>query len=546
MTSYYSLGLSERLQHALQDIGFDEPTDFQIKVIPTLVQFESDMIVRTEHLEQDVATVYGPALIQRIDLDFKDTQAIVLVPDNERAVKVAEGFNKLASYLPKFKVTHVANLAIQDKMRVLRKGTHVLVATAEDVQDLIIRKSIDLSQVTIEVVEPGVVGDQAEVLAINEAIPGDRHIWLLENEVESAFKSKLTDPIVIADATVHENLEALEHSYCVVRPKLRVKALKRLIDAYPSWTGIVYCRTSSDANFIYNQLHSEGVSVAVVDAFNNAENQYDADWLIGTDFMGLHNELSNINTIIHYGLPDSSNEFLERIKLLDNGGNNNRSLVIATLKDVSRIKRLTQLLQLETEERLLPALNEIIQNQLLGLPERVEAVDPEIVQHLPFGGEVAKQLDEYSKEELVQRLMALELERFRLLYDEGEREQISEAGQQGYRRLFINLGTMDGFDWKDIKDYIRNRTELRKDEVLNVDVKRKFSFFTVAAQHADLLTSKFKDDTYNGRNISVEYSSNPDDNALKIWRKGAPKKHYSRKSFNAKPRRPYRSRYKRF
>ena len=523
MSSVHSLGISQRLRSALSEMGVDTPSPLQQRAIPVLLELDADVIVRYPEATESVF-VYGPALIQRMDFDFNDIQALVLVPDSQRAEEVTELLGEFARYLSRLQVVCLSGGSASANSKRLRGGAHIVVSDGENLEKLVDQKLVDFSQVQICVVESEFFDASKNVSLFSriiENLPGDFLLWAIDrDDPQSPVQREeygRTIAIVLDERSSRgKDIIEIEHGYCIIRPQERANGVKRLIDAYPLWRGLIYCRTESDANYVYEQLREDGVNIDIYDGMSEIS---DVAWLVGTDFSGIEESyLSSANTLIHYGLPDEPDEFFERLKLIKDDGLHKRSLVIATLKDVERIQRLEKVYEISFEQRLLPDIDEIVNNNISGLADRLGSVHSGFLEGNPAFRELLSNLEKYSREEIVGKFIALEVRRYVNMYADDdfaiERDLSARKERESYKRLFINLGGMDGFDWRGIKDYIREKTGLPREEILNVDVKRKFSFFTVSCENAARITELMKEDFYQGRRISVEYSSNPDIDTL--------------------------------
>ena len=147
--------------------------------------------------------------------------------------------------------------------------------------------------------------------------------------------------------------------------------------------------------------------------------------------------------------------------------------------------------------------------QLFHLANRINEteINEEINPYLP---ELEKILQNSSKEELIKKFFSVEFSRFHNYYKGASKIGVKEGDHHDEKsggetiRYFINVGAKDGFDWKSLKDFLRDTLDLDQDGVSRVDVKDSFSFFNTATSEKDKVFAIFENSELDGRKIQVE------------------------------------------
>lgn len=152
----------------------------------------------------------------------------------------------------------------------------------------------------------------------------------------------------------------------------------------------------------------------------------------------------------------------------------------------------------------------------------------------PFMPSVMEEFKDLSKEEVIKRFASIEFNRF-LDYYRGARDlNIQERSSsyrdrnfehsgpaQGGQRMFINLGKMDELSEEKLLGIIRQATQLKGKEIMNLRLKGAYSFFYLDDQYVNAAVHAFKGASYRGRRIRVEVQNeNEERREKKPHRKG--------------------------
>jgi len=191
-------------------------------------------------------------------------------------------------------------------------------------------------------------------------------------------------------------------------------------------------------------------------------------------------------------------------------------MVIVSKSEQRKIKQIEKIIQKSFIKKEVPSGIEICERQLFHLANNIKdtEINHEIDIYLPKINEV---LEGFSKEELIKKVFSVEFTRFYNYYKkakdlnvEGGKDTSGEDFSKKYSedstRYFINLGRKDGLQWMDLKDLIREITDLGKDDVFHVDTMETFSFFNTDSAHIDKVLEAFKGVQFNDRNVDIEIS----------------------------------------
>jgi ATP-dependent RNA helicase DeaD len=143
-TSFKDLGLSEGLQQTLDELGYAEPTPIQAQAIPELLNGHD--VIGQAQTGSGKTAAFGLPMLEYIDPDNEETQAIVLTPTRELCIQVTQALRAYAEHLDGVNVVAIFGGApIREQQSRLRHGAQVVVATVGRMMDLISRKSLVLT-----------------------------------------------------------------------------------------------------------------------------------------------------------------------------------------------------------------------------------------------------------------------------------------------------------------------------------------------------------------------------------------------------------------
>ncbi|WP_278590834.1 DEAD/DEAH box helicase [Capnocytophaga ochracea] len=529
MNLFEQLGLDEPILKAINDMGFETPSEIQQKAIPTLLANGADMVALAQTGTGKTAA-FGFPLLQLIDTDSRVTQGLILSPTRELCLQIASELRNYAKYLPKVNVVAVyGGASIEEQARSLKKGAQIIVATPGRMQDMIRRNFVDISHINYCVLDEADemlnMGFYEDITAILSHTPQEKSTWLfsatMPNEVAKIARKFMRKPIEITVGTRNQATNTVQHEYYIVSGRHRYQALKRLADANPDIFSVVFCRTKRDTQAVAEKLIEDGYNAAALHG-DLSQNQRDLvmksfrarqiQMLVATDVAARGIDVDDITHVIHYQLPDEIETYNHRSGRTGRAGKSGISMVILPKSEVKKIKTIEKMIGQPFEQKQLPSGMEICEIQLYHLANNLKntEVNPAIDDYLPA---IYKELQEVNRDELIKKIFSVEFTRFFNYYKnaenlsvENERESRS-GGNSDEVRYFINIGERDGYDWKSLKDFLKATLNLGRDDVFKVDVKNSFSFFNTDADLSDLVMSTFTDFQMDGRFINVELST---------------------------------------
>jgi len=537
MNKFEQLGLSESLLRAIIDLGFESPTEVQEKAIPLLLEKDTDMVALAQTGTGKTAA-FGFPVIQKIDANNRNTQALILSPTRELCLQITNEIKNYSKYEKGINVVAVyGGASITEQARDIKRGAQIIVATPGRMQDMINRGLVNISQINYCILDEADemlnMGFYEDIVNILSTTPDEKNTWLfsatMPAEVARIGKQFMHDPIEITVGAKNSGSATVSHEFYLVNARDRYEALKRLADANPDIFSVVFCRTKRDTQAVAEKLVEDGYSAAALhgdlsqaqrDGVMKSFRGKQIQMLVATDVAARGIDVDNITHVINYQLPDEIETYNHRSGRTGRAGKLGTSIVIVTKSEIRKISSIERIIKQKFEEKTIPSGIEICEIQLLHLANKIKdvEVDSEINNYLPAINNV---LEDLTKEELIKKMVSVEFNRFISYYkktrdmssqssgsDRREEREPRENSNGGAVRYFVNIGSRDNFDWMSLKDYLKETLDLGRDDVFKVDVKEGFSFFNTDPEHSDKVMEVLNNVQLEGRRINVEISKN--------------------------------------
>ena len=540
MNKFEQLGLSESLLKAILDLGFESPTEVQEKAIPLLLEKDTDMVALAQTGTGKTAA-FGFPVIQKIDANNRNTQALILSPTRELCLQITNEIKNYSKYEKGINVVAVyGGASITEQARDIKRGAQIIVATPGRMQDMINRGLVNISQINFCILDEADemlnMGFYEDIVNILSTTPDEKNTWLfsatMPAEVARIGKQFMKDPIEITVGAKNSGSATVSHEFYLVNARDRYEALKRLADSNPDIFSVVFCRTKRDTQAVAEKLIEDGYSAAALhgdlsqaqrDGVMKSFRGRQIQMLVATDVAARGIDVDNITHVVNYQLPDEIETYNHRSGRTGRAGKLGTSIVIVTKSELRKISSIERIIKQKFEEKTIPSGIEICEIQLLHLANKIKdtEVDHEIDTYLPAINSV---LEDLSKEELIKKMVSVEFNRFINYYkknrdisnqsnserrDRNDRDGAPrENNNGGATRYFVNIGSRDNFDWMSLKDYLKETLDLGRDDVFKVDVKEGFSFFNTDPEHTDKVMEVLNNVQLEGRRINVEISKN--------------------------------------
>jgi len=554
--TFKELGLDDLLIKAVEDLGFENPSPIQEKSIPHLLEGTRDYVGLAQTGTGKTAA-FGLPLLQHIDTEYRAIQGLILCPTRELCLQITKELKAYSKYMNGVNIVAVYGGAnISEQIRDIKKGANIIVGTPGRTIDLMERKVLKFDTVSRVILDEADemlnMGFKEDINLILEGTPAIKHTWLfsatMPREVERIAQQYMENPVSVTVGTKNSSAANIEHLYASVSGRDQYSALRRFIDYSPDMFGIVFTRTRREAKEFAEKLMTDGynadalhgdLSQAQRDAVMNKFRKRALQVLIATDVAARGIDVDDVTHVFHVDLPDEIESYTHRSGRTARAGKSGKSIALVSPSKSSRIKLVEKQIGKKMELVKVPTGNEICGQQILQLIANVKEVEINtkgIATYLP---QVYSELNDFTKEELIERFISLEFNRFLKTYEKagdinieprgsrgrdnersergergerrGERREDSgfgrDASQQHGKRVFINVGKLDGFENKgQILGFICNQSGIDGTSIGKIDLFDSFAFLGVEDGVGEKLINELNGKNIENREIRVEFS----------------------------------------
>ncbi len=497
MNNFKQLGLKQELLKTLDALEFFTPTDVQAKAIPQILNSNKDLIILSQTGSGKTAT-FGLPMVQTFDETKKKIQFLVLTPTRELAKQVSQELKDYSANVGGFKISNVlGGEDVRKQIETIRSFPAVVVGTPGRVLELLNRKILNLSEIDTLVLDEAdrmlEMGFSEELKAIVEFLnPAKRTLLFsatMNKQVEKlASDEYMYDPEKIVIGKQNKSNIDITHDYYLCSANLKPDVLMRILDYYPEFYGIVFCKTKQISekltkilqikNYsaeIFNSDLSQSDRTRVINSFKNKKTTV----LIATDLASRGLDVKNLTHIVNFSLPDSTETYIHRSGRTARIGKKGICISIISQKEKKILKFLQKNLNTPIAEKRIPTGEEVCQNNLLQLRKKIDSFE------LPSEFEsyiqnIYNRFNDFSKEELITAFVGSHLaelwEKYHKIPDLNPKRKI------GFDKLKISLGSRDDFLITDLFSLIKS---VQKDIKLGkIKINKKETDVEVDSQYS--------------------------------------------------------------
>ncbi|MEI9808102.1 MAG: DEAD/DEAH box helicase [Bacteroidota bacterium] len=547
MTTFDVLGIEEGLLHSVKALGFTQPTPIQEKAIPVLLQGTKDFIGLAQTGTGKTAA-FGLPLLQLINKADRFPQALIICPTRELCLQITNDLDSFKNKKETVSITAVyGGTSIMQQIRDLKRGTQIVVATPGRLIDLIERKAINLEKINYVVLDEADemlnMGFKDDIEFILKNTPNRQSIWLfsatMPAEIRQVSKRYMNQPFEITIGKTNAGAANIDHQYYATQHHNRYEVLKRIIDFNPGIYGIVFARTKADTQDIAERLTREGYDI---DAIHGDLTQQQRDkvmglfrdksiqLLIATDVAARGIDVTGITHVINYELPDDVEVYTHRSGRTGRAGKSGISVSIVTPKETYRLRQIERLMNTRVHKMDVPSGKDVCRKQFFHFIDKMLKADISHGEYEAYLPTLREKFASVEKEEILQRVAALEFDRFLKYYenaadlnmrgddrrterrtDRPERSSPRDRDTKGrsfdgngsYQRLFVNLGTKDGFYKASFLQFILDMSDLKKEVLGRIDMKEMTSWIEIEPAAGKKMIKAMDGKNFKGRKIRM-------------------------------------------
>jgi len=506
LEKFKELGLADSTLKALSKKGFEEPTQIQKEIIPLFLKASCDIVGQAQTGTGKTAA-FGLPLIEKIDKEEKVPQAIILTPTRELAVQVAEEINSLKGDKNLDIAAIYGGQSMDQQLRRLRKGVHIVVGTPGRVKDHLLRKTLNLSAVDYfildeadEMLNMGFIEDVEEILSYASK---ERRVLLFSATIPRPIlelaKKYMKKYELVKVSQDQLTVSLTDQIYFEVNRSEKFEALCRIIDSETGFYGLVFCRTKVDVDELAKKLGFRGYDSdglhgdisqnqreRILDKFR----QKRITILVATDVAARGIDVSDLTHVINFSLPQNPHSYVHRIGRTGRAGRTGTAITFITSSEYRKLVFIKKVTKTDIRRKQLPGIEEVMISKKVRIKKNIDDLigSDSVKKHKSFAKDI---LGENDPEGVISALIE---------YSFGEELDVTKysrirepnVDKEGTARLFVAKGKVDDMTPRKIVDMVERVARVDQRKINDVGVFDKFSFITVSFKDAEIILNAFK------------------------------------------------------
>lgn len=372
---YRDSGIDERIIHAVEEMGYEDMTPIQEEAIPV---FKSGRdVIGQAQTGTGKTAAFGIPILEKIDSENKNLQAIILCPTRELAIQAADELRKFSKYMHGIKVLPIyGGQEISRQIKSLKSGVQIVVGTPGRVMDHMRRRTMKMDDIHTVVLDEADemlnMGFREDIETILKEVPQERQTGLfsatMPKPILEITKMYQKDAVFLKMTPKEVTISLIKQAYYQVQHRDKEEILCRLMDYYDPARALIFCNTKRMVDELTENLKKRGYAVEGLhgdlsqhqrDTVMNLFKSGNAAVLIATDVAARGIDVDNVEAVFNYDVPDDIEYYVHRIGRTGRAGKTGRSFTLATGKDIRKIHNIERVCHTKIKERKVPSAVDI-------------------------------------------------------------------------------------------------------------------------------------------------------------------------------------------
>lgn len=391
---FNELNLSQEILNAVDELGFSEMTEIQEKSIPLLLQ-GLDVVGRSNTGTGKTAAFGIPAVESINDSNKNAVTVLILCPTRELALQAHGEIKKFAHFKRIVKPCAVYGGASMEKQIFeLKRGANIVIGTPGRVMDHIRRRTLKLENLRCVILDEADemlnMGFREDIESILLGVPEDRQTVLfsatMPKEIMAITEKFQRDPVHVKIKSAQKTVDLIEQYYFEVAMGRKTDALRLLLKAYSPASCMVFCNTRAMVDQLTEELQKHGFRAAglhgdmkqaqrtqVMNSFKNKA----CEILVATDVAARGIDVSGIDTVFNYDLPQDNEYYIHRIGRTGRAGKTGTAYtLISGRKQFHELRDISKYINAEITELPLPDKEGILAMRQEAMIRDITSIEP--------------------------------------------------------------------------------------------------------------------------------------------------------------------------
>ena len=547
--TFAEFAISEELLQAIGDMGFEEPTPIQAMAIPQILDGKD--VTGQAQTGTGKSAAFGIPIIERLDPDNKNVQALVLSPTRELAIQTAEEFSRLMKYKKGLNVVPIyGGQPIERQLRALKGTVQVIIGTPGRVIDHIKRGTLHLDSVSMFILDEADqmldMGFRDDIEDIFRDTPKDRQTILfsatMPQPILDITRRFQHDPQFLKITRKELTVPQIEQTYIEVRERDKLEALCRTLDMNNPELALVFCYTMRTVDDLMSRMQARGY---LVEALHGDLKQLllyrvfarfrsgSIVVLIATYFAARGIDVDDVDIVFNYDVPQDVEYYVHRIGRTARAGRTGKSVTFVAPREIYKLRDIQRYAKIQIAKTPLPTLDDVAEMKQQIFLDKVRDIMAagNLELYLPLVEQLLEtetEADSESAAEVTSIQVAAALLKMHL--DSGKNAAQSEeikplqpspsisetftpgtvensGAEPGMVRFRISLGKNQQIRPKDIVGAFAGECDIPGSSIGRIDLYNNYSNVDVPIEHANLVAEVMGSKTIRGQELEISIAA---------------------------------------
>ena len=534
--SFKDLNLSNELQKAIADMGFEEATPIQSQSISHILDGK-DLIGQAQ-TGTGKTCAFGIPAIEMIEPEIESIQVLILCPTRELAIQSSEELKNLLKYKDGIRILPVyGGQPIDRQIMALKKRPQIIIGTPGRVMDHMRRRTLKLENLKMIVLDEADemlnMGFREDIDTILEKVPSERQTILfsatMSRDILDITKKYQKEPIHIKVAHKELTVPSIEQYYLEVKESAKLEVLSRLMDTNDIKLSLIFCNTKRKVDELKISLQSRGFSAEALHGDMRQEQRDkvmtmfrkgNIDILIATDVAARGIDVDDVEAVFNYDLPNDEEYYVHRIGRTGRAGRTGKAFTFIYGREIYKLRDIQRYTKSTISLIKPPSINDVEEKKMANI---LKSLKENLAQEQisKFVGHIERFVEDINSdssetEESFTTSLDVAAALLKLYIDQtgtqintvSEIDDASDFVAEGDMvRFFINIGSENKIQPKHIIESLVASAGLPGKMVGSIDIHDRYSFVEVPKEFAPEVLKSMKNYTIKGKRINIEKST---------------------------------------
>ena len=379
MATFNELGLSPALLNAISKMGFEEATPIQTETIP--VALEGRDVIGQAQTGTGKTAAFGIPMLEKIAVDVRAIQAIIIAPTRELAIQVSEELYRIGGTFKGVKILPIyGGQDINRQIRSLKNRPQVIVATPGRLLDHMNRKNIRLNNVQTvildeadEMLNMGFIDDIKEILS---EVPEEHQTLLfsatMPPQIRAMADQFMTNPVHVKVKAKEMTVPQIQQYYIETQERRKFDILTRLLDIESPELAIIFGRTKRRVDELTEALNLRGYTAEGIHGDLSQAKRMSVlrkfkegtiEILVATDVAARGLDISGVTHVFNFDIPQDPESYVHRIGRTGRAGKEGWAVAFITPREMAQLKNIEKITKRKMEKLTVPTLDQAIEGQ---------------------------------------------------------------------------------------------------------------------------------------------------------------------------------------